>query len=141
MVSNPACPGQVCCRQKDYWQFVKDIRWLSPGSAHHLEKVGSGGVALCVQRGGERGQLGCEPHRWDSGASAVGLPWVKWLHGLWRLKQPHVCVQATSQKLGVAWIETISCLFLPGQSPAQLVWLQQASPREQTQAALVCVQG
>ncbi|KFR06049.1 Run domain Beclin-1 interacting and cysteine-rich containing protein, partial [Opisthocomus hoazin] len=28
----------VCCRQKDYWQFVKDIRWLSPGSAHHLEK-------------------------------------------------------------------------------------------------------
>ncbi|NXS06149.1 RUBIC protein, partial [Oxylabes madagascariensis] len=29
---------QVCCRQKDYWQFVKDIRWLSPGSAHHLEK-------------------------------------------------------------------------------------------------------
>ncbi|XP_051482748.1 run domain Beclin-1-interacting and cysteine-rich domain-containing protein isoform X4 [Apus apus] len=29
---------QVCCRQKDYWQFVKDIRWLNPGSAHHLEK-------------------------------------------------------------------------------------------------------
>ncbi|XP_016156000.1 PREDICTED: run domain Beclin-1-interacting and cysteine-rich domain-containing protein isoform X4 [Ficedula albicollis] len=29
---------KVCCRQKDYWQFVKDIRWLSPGSAHHLEK-------------------------------------------------------------------------------------------------------
>ncbi|PKU39805.1 run domain beclin-1 interacting and cysteine-rich containing hypothetical protein [Limosa lapponica baueri] len=28
---------KVCCRQ-DYWQFVKDIRWLSPGSAHHLEK-------------------------------------------------------------------------------------------------------
>ncbi|KFW08399.1 Run domain Beclin-1 interacting and cysteine-rich containing protein, partial [Fulmarus glacialis] len=44
---------KVCCRQKDYWQFVKDIRWLSPGSAHHLEKVGSGGVALCAQRGGE----------------------------------------------------------------------------------------
>ncbi|XP_068261796.1 run domain Beclin-1-interacting and cysteine-rich domain-containing protein isoform X2 [Nyctibius grandis] len=29
---------KVCCRQKDYWQFVKDIRWLSPGSAYHLEK-------------------------------------------------------------------------------------------------------
>ncbi|XP_064021566.1 run domain Beclin-1-interacting and cysteine-rich domain-containing protein isoform X3 [Pogoniulus pusillus] len=29
---------KVCCRQKDYWQFVKDICWLSPGSAHHLEK-------------------------------------------------------------------------------------------------------
>ncbi|NXT86000.1 RUBIC protein, partial [Zapornia atra] len=29
---------KVCRRQKDYWQFVKDIRWLSPGSAHHLEK-------------------------------------------------------------------------------------------------------
>ncbi|NXA07612.1 RUBIC protein, partial [Sapayoa aenigma] len=29
---------KVCCRQRDYWQFVKDIRWLSPGSAHHLEK-------------------------------------------------------------------------------------------------------
>ncbi|NXF15226.1 RUBIC protein, partial [Rhodinocichla rosea] len=29
---------KVCCRQKDYWHFVKDIRWLSPGSAHHLEK-------------------------------------------------------------------------------------------------------
>ncbi|NXI43602.1 RUBIC protein, partial [Galbula dea] len=29
---------KVCCKQKDYWQFVKDIRWLSPSSAHHLEK-------------------------------------------------------------------------------------------------------
>ncbi|KAM9184332.1 run domain Beclin-1-interacting and cysteine-rich domain-containing protein isoform 1-T1 [Mergus octosetaceus] len=29
---------KVCCRQKDYWQFVKDIRRLSPSSAHHLEK-------------------------------------------------------------------------------------------------------
>ncbi|XP_074860818.1 run domain Beclin-1-interacting and cysteine-rich domain-containing protein isoform X2 [Carettochelys insculpta] len=29
---------KVCCRQKDYWQFVKDIRWLSPRSAHHVEK-------------------------------------------------------------------------------------------------------
>ncbi|XP_065604189.1 run domain Beclin-1-interacting and cysteine-rich domain-containing protein isoform X2 [Cyrtonyx montezumae] len=29
---------KVYCRQKDYWQFVKDIRRLSPSSAHHLEK-------------------------------------------------------------------------------------------------------
>ncbi|XP_036059763.1 run domain Beclin-1-interacting and cysteine-rich domain-containing protein isoform X2 [Onychomys torridus] len=29
---------QVCCRQADYWQFVKDIRWLSPHSALHVEK-------------------------------------------------------------------------------------------------------
>ncbi|XP_054241915.1 run domain Beclin-1-interacting and cysteine-rich domain-containing protein [Indicator indicator] len=29
---------KVCCRQKDYWHFVKDICWLSPGSARHLEK-------------------------------------------------------------------------------------------------------
>nr|XP_013814951.1 PREDICTED: run domain Beclin-1 interacting and cysteine-rich containing protein isoform X2 [Apteryx mantelli mantelli] len=29
---------KVYCRQKDYWQFVKDIRWLSPSSAHHVEK-------------------------------------------------------------------------------------------------------
>uniref|UniRef100_A0A8D0GZJ1 Rubicon autophagy regulator n=1 Tax=Sphenodon punctatus TaxID=8508 RepID=A0A8D0GZJ1_SPHPU len=29
---------KVYCRQKDYWQFVKDIRWLSPCSAHHVEK-------------------------------------------------------------------------------------------------------
>ncbi|XP_024831611.1 run domain Beclin-1-interacting and cysteine-rich domain-containing protein isoform X8 [Bos taurus] len=29
---------QVCCRQTDYWQFVKDIRWLSPHSAFHVEK-------------------------------------------------------------------------------------------------------
>lgn len=57
MVPDYACLGQVCCRQKDYWQFVKDIRWLSPGSAHHLEKVGSGGVAFCAQGEG-RGQLG-----------------------------------------------------------------------------------
>ncbi|XP_017396501.1 run domain Beclin-1-interacting and cysteine-rich domain-containing protein isoform X4 [Cebus imitator] len=28
----------VCCRQTDYWQFVKDIRWLSPHSALHVEK-------------------------------------------------------------------------------------------------------
>uniref|UniRef100_A0A8D0F064 Rubicon autophagy regulator n=1 Tax=Strix occidentalis caurina TaxID=311401 RepID=A0A8D0F064_STROC len=28
----------IYIKQKDYWQFVKDIRWLSPGSAHHLEK-------------------------------------------------------------------------------------------------------
>eukprot|EP00069_Balaena_mysticetus_P018460 bmy_02323T0 len=30
---------QVYCRQTDYWQFVKDIRWLSPHSALHVEKV------------------------------------------------------------------------------------------------------
>ncbi|KAM5276223.1 run domain Beclin-1-interacting and cysteine-rich domain-containing protein isoform 14-T14 [Hipposideros larvatus] len=29
---------QVSCRQTDYWQFVKDIRWLSPHSALHVEK-------------------------------------------------------------------------------------------------------
>ncbi|XP_029422025.1 run domain Beclin-1-interacting and cysteine-rich domain-containing protein isoform X2 [Nannospalax galili] len=29
---------QVCCRQADYWKFVKDIRWLSPHSALHVEK-------------------------------------------------------------------------------------------------------
>nr|XP_008505207.1 PREDICTED: run domain Beclin-1 interacting and cysteine-rich containing protein isoform X6 [Equus przewalskii] len=33
-----AFPQQVCCRQTDYWQFVKDIRWLSPHSALHVEK-------------------------------------------------------------------------------------------------------
>lgn len=33
---------QVCCRQTDYWQFVKDIRWLSPHSALHVEKVSKG---------------------------------------------------------------------------------------------------
>uniref|UniRef100_A0A5F8HAU2 Rubicon autophagy regulator n=1 Tax=Monodelphis domestica TaxID=13616 RepID=A0A5F8HAU2_MONDO len=29
---------QVCCQRNDYWQFVKDIRWLSPHSALHVEK-------------------------------------------------------------------------------------------------------
>ncbi|KAM8771192.1 run domain Beclin-1-interacting and cysteine-rich domain-containing protein isoform 4-T4 [Rhynchonycteris naso] len=29
---------QVCCHPTDYWQFVKDIRWLSPHSALHVEK-------------------------------------------------------------------------------------------------------
>ncbi|XP_032486478.1 run domain Beclin-1-interacting and cysteine-rich domain-containing protein isoform X2 [Phocoena sinus] len=29
---------QVYCHQTDYWQFVKDIRWLSPHSALHVEK-------------------------------------------------------------------------------------------------------
>ncbi|XP_062962299.1 run domain Beclin-1-interacting and cysteine-rich domain-containing protein isoform X6 [Cynocephalus volans] len=28
----------MCCHQTDYWQFVKDIRWLSPHSALHVEK-------------------------------------------------------------------------------------------------------
>ncbi|KAJ6655527.1 hypothetical protein lerEdw1_005105 [Lerista edwardsae] len=32
-------PDKVCCRQKDYWQFVKDIRRLSPHAAQHVEKV------------------------------------------------------------------------------------------------------
>lgn len=36
-------PLQVCCRQANYWQFVKDIRWLSPHSALHVEKVRSEG--------------------------------------------------------------------------------------------------
>lgn len=54
VASDCVCPAQVCCRQKDYWQFVKDICWLSPGSAHHLEKVGSSGVALCAQWGEEK---------------------------------------------------------------------------------------
>ncbi|XP_034988450.2 run domain Beclin-1-interacting and cysteine-rich domain-containing protein isoform X1 [Zootoca vivipara] len=31
-------PDKVCCRQRDYWQFVKDLRWLSPHAAHHIEK-------------------------------------------------------------------------------------------------------
>nr|XP_060623275.1 run domain Beclin-1-interacting and cysteine-rich domain-containing protein isoform X4 [Anolis sagrei ordinatus] len=31
-------PDKVCCRQRDYWHFVKDIRWLSPHAAHHVEK-------------------------------------------------------------------------------------------------------
>nr|XP_048310020.1 run domain Beclin-1-interacting and cysteine-rich domain-containing protein isoform X3 [Myodes glareolus] len=29
---------QVFSRQADYWQFVKDLRWLSPHSALHVEK-------------------------------------------------------------------------------------------------------
>ncbi|XP_033069125.1 run domain Beclin-1-interacting and cysteine-rich domain-containing protein isoform X7 [Trachypithecus francoisi] len=29
---------QACRHQTDYWQFVKDIRWLSPHSALHVEK-------------------------------------------------------------------------------------------------------
>ncbi|XP_053165639.1 run domain Beclin-1-interacting and cysteine-rich domain-containing protein isoform X3 [Hemicordylus capensis] len=31
-------PDKVCCRQKDYWQFVKDVCQLSPHVAHHIEK-------------------------------------------------------------------------------------------------------
>ncbi|XP_066477780.1 run domain Beclin-1-interacting and cysteine-rich domain-containing protein isoform X2 [Tiliqua scincoides] len=31
-------PDKVCCRQKDYWQFVKDVRRLSPHAAQHVEK-------------------------------------------------------------------------------------------------------
>ncbi|XP_032003944.1 run domain Beclin-1-interacting and cysteine-rich domain-containing protein-like, partial [Hylobates moloch] len=29
---------KACHRQTDYWQFVKDIRWLSPHAALHVEK-------------------------------------------------------------------------------------------------------
>lgn len=52
-----------------------------------------------------------------------------------------VWVKAVSWELSVAWAETIACLFLPGQFPALLGWVQQASPRELAQAVLVCVQG
>lgn len=48
------------CRQKDYWQFVKDIRRLSPSSAHHLEKVSSGGC-LGVPSLGEEGSRAVSP--------------------------------------------------------------------------------
>ena len=38
VISSPSVfSQQVCCRQTDYWQFVKDIRWLSPHSALHVE--------------------------------------------------------------------------------------------------------
>ncbi|NXK52970.1 RUBIC protein, partial [Chauna torquata] len=44
---------KVCCRQKDYWQFVKDIRRLSPSSAHHLEKF------ISLHENGQPGPDGC----------------------------------------------------------------------------------
>lgn len=42
-------PSQACRRQTDYWQFVKDIRWLSPHSALHVEKVRVRAERLCWQ--------------------------------------------------------------------------------------------
>ncbi|NXU16954.1 RUBIC protein, partial [Pardalotus punctatus] len=55
---------KVCCRQKDYWQFVKDIRWLSPGSAHHLEKF------ISLQESGQRDPEG-------SGDQAIAQLWLQ----------------------------------------------------------------
>ncbi|NXB02558.1 RUBIC protein, partial [Cnemophilus loriae] len=55
---------KVCCRQKDYWQFVKDIRWLSPGSAHHLEKF------ISLQESGQRDLEG-------SGDQAIAQLWLQ----------------------------------------------------------------
>ncbi|NWZ61953.1 RUBIC protein, partial [Acrocephalus arundinaceus] len=55
---------KVCCRQKDYWQFVKDIRWLSPGSAHHLEKF------ISLQESGHRDPEG-------PGDQAIAQLWLQ----------------------------------------------------------------
>ncbi|NXQ34307.1 RUBIC protein, partial [Alaudala cheleensis] len=55
---------KVCCRQKDYWQFVKDIRWLSPGSAHHLEKF------ISLQESGQ-----CDPE--GAGDQAIAQLWLQ----------------------------------------------------------------
>ncbi|NWI36863.1 RUBIC protein, partial [Picathartes gymnocephalus] len=55
---------KVCCRQKDYWQFVKDIRWLSPGSAHHLEKF------ISLQESGQRDPEG-------QGDQAIAQLWLQ----------------------------------------------------------------
>ncbi|NWX43229.1 RUBIC protein, partial [Steatornis caripensis] len=55
---------KVCCRQKDYWQFVKDIRWLSPGSAHHLEKF------ISLQESGE-------PDSEGPGDQAIAQLWLQ----------------------------------------------------------------
>ncbi|NXO21762.1 RUBIC protein, partial [Cisticola juncidis] len=55
---------KVCCRQKDYWQFVKDIRWLSPGSAHHLEKF------ISLQESGQRDPEG-------TGDQAIAQLWLQ----------------------------------------------------------------
>ncbi|NXN01828.1 RUBIC protein, partial [Sylvia borin] len=55
---------KVCCRQKDYWQFVKDIRWLSPGSAHHLEKF------ITLQESGQRDPEG-------PGDQAIAQLWLQ----------------------------------------------------------------
>ncbi|NXP89516.1 RUBIC protein, partial [Passerina amoena] len=55
---------KVCCRQKDYWHFVKDIRWLSPGSAHHLEKF------ISLQESGQRDPEG-------PGDQAIAQLWLQ----------------------------------------------------------------
>ncbi|NXF82568.1 RUBIC protein, partial [Sclerurus mexicanus] len=55
---------KVCCRQKDYWQFVKDIRWLSPNSAHHLEKF------ISLQESGQRDPEG-------HGDQAIAQLWLQ----------------------------------------------------------------
>ncbi|NXC54135.1 RUBIC protein, partial [Aleadryas rufinucha] len=55
---------KVCCRQRDYWQFVKDIRWLSPGSAHHLEKF------ISLQESGQRDPEG-------PGDQAIAQLWLQ----------------------------------------------------------------
>ncbi|NXT14357.1 RUBIC protein, partial [Prunella fulvescens] len=55
---------KVCCRQKDYWQFVKDFRWLSPGSAHHLEKF------ISLQESGQRDPEG-------PGDQAIAQLWLQ----------------------------------------------------------------
>ncbi|NXF88696.1 RUBIC protein, partial [Eubucco bourcierii] len=55
---------KVCCRQKDYWQFVKDICWLSPGSAHHLEKF----ISLQESR---------QPDSEDPGDQAIAQLWLQ----------------------------------------------------------------
>ncbi|RMC02062.1 hypothetical protein DUI87_21224 [Hirundo rustica rustica] len=55
---------KVCCRQKDYWQFVKDFRWLSPGSAHHLEKF------ISLQESGQRDPEG-------AGDQAIAQLWLQ----------------------------------------------------------------
>ncbi|XP_019579209.1 run domain Beclin-1-interacting and cysteine-rich domain-containing protein isoform X9 [Rhinolophus sinicus] len=47
---------QVCCRQADYWQFVKDIRWLSPHSALHVEKF------INLHENGQRSTDGVSEH-------------------------------------------------------------------------------
>ncbi|NWQ69721.1 RUBIC protein, partial [Neopipo cinnamomea] len=56
--------NKVCCRQKDYWQFVKDIRWLSPSSAHHLEKF------ISLQESGQRDPEG-------PGDQAIAQLWLQ----------------------------------------------------------------
>ncbi|NXM28156.1 RUBIC protein, partial [Oxyruncus cristatus] len=55
---------KVCCRQKDYWQFVKDIRWLSPSSAHHLEEF------ISLQESGQ-----CDPE--GPGDQAIAQLWLQ----------------------------------------------------------------